>query len=55
VTTIGRFYYRQKLPGAVLDPLSQLWMLDGPVVVTLGGAVGTQITFEASATPIGIG
>jgi hypothetical protein len=55
VTTTGQFYYDRKLPGAVQDPVSKLWALDGPVVVTLGGAIGTQVTFETSATPIGAG
>lgn len=52
VTTTGQFYYQQKLPGAVLDPATQLWVLRTPVVVNLGGVVGSQVVFNSSATPI---
>jgi hypothetical protein len=52
VNTTGQFYYQQKLPGAVQDPLSKLWMLDGPIAVVLSGAVGTQASIESSEIPI---
>jgi hypothetical protein len=51
VTTKGQFYYREKLPGAVQDPLSKFWMLDGPVAVTLSGAVGTKVSIESNVIP----
>ncbi len=53
VTTTGQFYYQEKLPGAVQDPATQLWVLNTPVVVNLGGVVGSQVVFNSSATPIG--
>ena len=52
VQTTGQFYYQPKLPGALQDPATGLWVLDNPVVVTLGGAVGTQVTFYSEAEPI---
>ncbi len=52
VTTTGQFYYKEKLPGAVQDPTTQLWVLNTPVVVNLGGVVGSQVVFNSSATPI---
>jgi len=52
VTTTGTFYYTQNLPGSVLDEASGLYMLSMPIVVTLDGLIGTQVSFQVSGTPI---
>ena len=52
VTTTGQFYYAQNLPGSVLDEASGLYMLSMPIVVTLDGLIGTQVTFQVSGTAI---
>ena len=52
VTTTGQFYYAQNLPGSVLDEASGLYMLNMPIVVTLDGLIGTQVTFQVSGTAI---
>jgi hypothetical protein len=54
VTTMGTFYYTQNLPGSAPDPdpLSGLYMLTMPIVTTLDGLIGTQLTFQVSETPI---
>jgi hypothetical protein len=53
VKTTGSFYYKQNLPGSVLDEASGLYMLNMPIVVTLDGLIGTQVSFQVSGTPIG--
>jgi hypothetical protein len=52
VTTTGTFYYTQDLPGSVLDPITKYFMLTMPIVTTLNGLIGTQLTFQVSETPI---
>jgi hypothetical protein len=46
-TTMGHFYYRQNLPGSILDPAnSGLFILDMPITIALAGSIGTQVTFD---------
>jgi hypothetical protein len=52
VTTTGTFYYTQDLPGSVLDPATGYFMLTMPIVTTLNGLIGTQLTFQVSETLI---
>jgi hypothetical protein len=47
VKTTGHFYYRQNLPGSVLDPAETgLFRLDMPITISLSGLIGTQIYFD---------
>jgi hypothetical protein len=56
-TTTGKFYYTEKLPGAVEVPPTErgrptLWRLEGPVTVELFGEVASQVVVDVKATPI---
>lgn len=51
VTTTGTFYYTQNLPGSVLDEATGLFGLTMPIVTTLNGLIGTQLTFQVNETP----